>query len=238
MDKKPKNIAFFGDSLTHGVPGFSYFDILKEKLPQHKLFNLGKGGDTVISLFHRLVSLNLDFPMDIAFLWIGVNDVFVKTSPISPVIKRLRRQPWAKNHQEFQVYYVKILEYLCDKFTIIYTIPPLFIGEDRENPWNRELNTLSSIIAAMTNRCDNVEYTDLRQVFFSQLPSENISPYVPKSFLRILWDSFSLKTPKETEQKVNQRGLRFTLDGIHLNQTGAELAATIFLEKINKFSAS
>lgn len=53
-ETKQNIIAFFGDSLTEGSPGVSYFDILKDKLPNENLLNFGKGGDTVISLYKRI----------------------------------------------------------------------------------------------------------------------------------------------------------------------------------------
>ena len=51
-------IAFFGDSLTEGIPGASYFQILKDRLPNENLINFGKGGDTVISLYRRVRELD------------------------------------------------------------------------------------------------------------------------------------------------------------------------------------
>ncbi|MEJ2664475.1 MAG: hypothetical protein P8107_10610, partial [Spirochaetia bacterium] len=67
----PNTIAFFGDSLTEGFPGVSFFKLLKEKLPGHILKNFGKGGDTVIGLYRRIRKLNIAAPFDISFLWIG-----------------------------------------------------------------------------------------------------------------------------------------------------------------------
>ncbi|MBU1339511.1 MAG: SGNH/GDSL hydrolase family protein [Acidobacteria bacterium] len=87
-------IAFFGDSLTAGVPGASFFQLVRERLPGDELINYGKGGDTVISLYRRVRRLPVE-RMDIAFLWIGVNDVLVRVSPTYPVLKILRGQPWA-----------------------------------------------------------------------------------------------------------------------------------------------
>ena len=80
------NIIFFGDSLTEGIPGVSYYNILKEKLPQHNLGNCGKGGDTVISLLRRIKKMNISQTYDIAFLWIGTNDVLVHVSKKFPLI--------------------------------------------------------------------------------------------------------------------------------------------------------
>jgi hypothetical protein len=64
-------ILCFGDSLTRGFPGSSYFAILQEQLLEDTLFNYGKGNDTVVSLYRRISAVHFDQPLDIAFLWIA-----------------------------------------------------------------------------------------------------------------------------------------------------------------------
>lgn len=233
MDKSRLKIAFIGDSLTEGVVGASYFDILQDKLSQHELLNYGKGGDTVISLFRRLHEINLKLPLDIGFLWIGVNDVFVKTNWPFPLAKRLRGQPWAKSHTQFRDYYRSLLELLQDNITHIFTLPPLLIGEDIDNAWNKELTVLSKIIHDLSVSYPNVEFVDLREHIIPQLASKNISPYVPKSVFCVILDALFAKTPEELEKKALERGLHFTMDGVHLNKAGAENVADVLLEKIH-----
>jgi len=119
-------IAFFGDSLTEGIHGASYFEILKKKLPEHELLNFGKGGDTVISLYKRIQSLDMDSSFDMSFLWVGVNDILVKTSWIYPILKRIRRQPWAKNLEDFDYYYRSLLDFLKKTSHHLVTVSPPF----------------------------------------------------------------------------------------------------------------
>jgi lysophospholipase L1-like esterase len=236
LDKSSLRIAFFGDSLTEGIVGASYFEILQQKLPRHELLNCGKGGDTVISLYRRLRKMELVSSLDLGFLWIGVNDVFVRTSWTYPVIKRLRKQPWSKNRKEFREYYRKILDLLRHNMSYIYTVPPLLIGEDCDNPWNRKLQILSLIIREVSHSFSGIEFVDLRETIISQLPTRTIGLYVPKSFVRRILDVLFVKTPEEMEKKAAERGLSLTLDGVHLNSTGARLVAGVFLSKIEEFS--
>ena len=227
-------IAFFGDSLTEGFPGVAYIDLLKDRYPGHELFNFGKGGDTVISLKKRIKTLSLPAPFDIAFLWIGVNDVFVKTSWIYPSLKTLRRQPWAKNHEAFEIHYRKLLGFLREKTGWLIAVYPLLIGEDLKNPWNRELVELGRIIEKISGDFDFCKSMDLRKVFVPKINPESVSPYVPKSFLRILKDLLALKTTEAVEKQAILRGLQLTLDGIHLNGTGAALVAEAFSKAIEE----
>lgn len=226
-------IAFFGDSLTEGKIGASYFNLLRQKLPQDVLFNYGKGGDTVISLYRRLLQIDtMNAPMDLGFLWIGVNDVLVRTRRSFPLIKRLRKQPWAGDRLEFKEYYRSILEFLQDKIGRLVTLPPLFIGEDLDNPWNRELAALSDIIRDITGTFPHAGFLDLKKRFSSLLASKNTSPFVPKNIIGVVSDALFAKTPEELEKRAFARGLHFTIDGVHLNTAGAGMVAQAILEKI------
>jgi lysophospholipase L1-like esterase len=238
MDTKDKNlsevkrIAFFGDSLTEGFPGASYFEILKKRLPNCNLLNYGKGGDTVISLYQRLKSSQPNEPVDIAFLWVGVNDVFVKISSSYPIIKILKKQPWVREHEKFEHYYHLILEILCQGAKRIITVPPLFMGEDINNSWNKEIAELSGIIEKASASYENVEYLDLRKIIFPKLKDKKVSEYLPESATRVALDVILLKQKEQYDKKSSERGLLFTLDGVHLNSRGAEIVANIFLELI------
>lgn len=226
-------IAFYGDSLTAGIIGVSYIEILKKRLPDHTLINYGKGGDTVISLYRRIVAQNLLAPVDLIVLWIGVNDVFVNMSWTYPIIKRLEQQLWAKTLEEFAQYYRLILDLLCPLAKKVVTVPPLLIGEDIQNRWNQELDRLNGIIRELSVSRQNIDYLDLRTIAISRLASKPISPYVAKSAARIVLDAVALRDHRQIDQKSAERGLHFTLDGVHLNSAGAELVAEAFLRVMN-----
>ena len=228
---KRNRIAFFGDSLTEGIPGVSFFTILKERLPDDNLLNYGKGGDTVIALYKRIQQLNVNEEFDIAFLWIGTNDIFVKVSGIFPVIKTLLRQPWTKNTLEFSRYYRLILEWLSRKSKKIVAVSPLFLGEDLENIWNRDLKQLSEAIQQESKLYENVSYLNLRD-YFTVKSSDRNQKYVAKHALRVALDALLLKQKEQVDKKSFDRGLQYTLDGVHLNSRGAALISDIFYNLI------
>lgn len=68
-------IAFLGDSLTAGHPGASFLTRLRRLRPEHELLDYGRAGDTVPALLERLARTELA-AVDLAFLWIGTNDAF------------------------------------------------------------------------------------------------------------------------------------------------------------------
>jgi lysophospholipase L1-like esterase len=225
-------IAFVGDSLTEGRPGSSYFAILQERLAGHTLINLGKGNDTVVSLHRRLAKLRCGEPFDMVFLWIGVNDVSGGSPWPFQVVNTLLRQPCAKNLREFQACYRATLDLLCRNARRVIAVPPLLKGEDTGNPWNRDLAVLARTIEETVSHYEQVEYLDLRPIFAQKLADKLISAYVPRSVIRVALDALTLTGKEQVDRKATERGLHFTLDGIHLNSAGAGLVAEAFLGAI------
>ena len=229
------NIAFFGDSLTTGVPGVSFFQLIRERLQDDNLFNYGKGGDTVISLYHRVRKLSVE-KLDIAFLWIGVNDVLVRVSPGYPLLKLLRRQPWATHPDAFIRWYEKLVNLLEKQSSLVLAVPPLFIGEDVDNRWNRQLETLGFRIKDFCRGRNKTRHVDLRRTFLRKLGDKSVSPHIKKNAAAMVKSAlfpFSMKAGSPLES-----GLHYTVDGIHLNKNGAELVADCFLDEIGRSSAS
>jgi len=225
QNKQKMKIAFFGDSLTEGTIGASYFKILEEKLSKHNLINYGRNGEPVVGLYNRMTKLDI---------WIGTNDIFVNLKWHYPIMKTLAFQPWAQNYQEFKVYYKKILEMLKNRAGKIFTVSPLLIGEDVNNKWNKQLGELSAVIEKLSNTYENVEYIDLRSIFINKLSSRIISNYLPTSNTDSFFDYFTLKNDEEIDKKASERGLHFTIDGAHLNSHGAKIVADVLYKKLKE----
>ena len=234
-------ILFIGDSLTVGRPGASYFDILGQKLPGHTLVRYARGGDSVIDAYRRVSSLKFVDSFDLAFLWIGVNDVFVKLAPTFPLIRKVRRQRWAGDVGEFAGYYRATLDILCSQSRQVRTVSPLFLGEDMANRWHRQLDELASVIQALSREYANVAYLDLRSVFRAELtstPDGQSVGYLPTSAIRIGLDVLLLRSPAQIDRVARERCLQFTLDGAHLNSRGAAIVAGLFAAAVERVVGS
>jgi lysophospholipase L1-like esterase len=229
-------IAFFGDSLTFGAPGVSFLKLLEKTFPNHDLLNYGQGGDTALSLYRRIRELPAK-KYDMVFLWVGVNDELVHASWAYPLLKKLRSQPWAKNLKEFETTYRRLVDLLCSRTRSLVTVTPLLIGEDIHNPWNRNLARMAESIRKLGEEYSNVQCIDIRHEILPQLKGKDASSFFPRSVFRILRDMAKFKTGREVDAESKNRKLYFTLDGIHLNQKGAEIAAALFAEAIRNFEA-
>jgi lysophospholipase L1-like esterase len=225
-------IAFVGDSLTEGIPGSSFYAVLRKRLTGHTLVNLGKGNDTVISLYRRLTRSRFGDPFDIAFVWIGVNDI-AGGSPLSfQIVNALVRKPHATSRDEFRAYCQATLDLLCRHARRVIAVSPLLKGEDIHNPWNRELEVLARVIEELTSHYERAEYVDLRRVFVQRLAGRRITSYLPRSVIRVALDALTLRSDEQIDRQSAGRGLHLTLDGIHLNSVGAGLVTEMFLGAI------
>jgi lysophospholipase L1-like esterase len=226
-------IAFIGDSLTAGKPGSSYFAILRTRLASHTLVNLGRGNDTVVSLYRRLTRLHFGEPFDIAFLWIGVNDVALGSPWTFQAVGLLKRQPRSRNRDEFRAYYQATLELLRRHAHRVVAVSMALKGEDVASPCNRELEALSKVVQELASHSARTEYLDVRTVFTERLAGKRISNYLPSNVIRVALDALTLRSDEQIDKKSAERGLHLTLDGIHLNSAGAQLVADCFMSAYN-----
>ncbi len=220
-------VGFFGDSLTAGVPGVSYVDLLRERLPDMEMINYGRGGDSVIGTRERIEDLDLERFLDVAFVWTGVNDILPDVRPTFPATRRLLGEPWTRSSREFLEEYRRLLDRLCQIAEQIVCVPPLFIGEDPSSRWNRQLERLGRSIRALLRAFERTRFIDLRDSFPA---GDDVchSHFIRRSGLATVWEALTLRTPEEVDRVAEERGLCYTLDGVHLNSRGANVVADVF----------
>jgi lysophospholipase L1-like esterase len=226
------NIACYGDSLTAGIPGVSYVDILRQRWPQHTLLNYGRIDETVISLYWRITRQHLLMPVDVACLWIGTNDAIAVRSRAAAIYRMIRRQPQAQDAGEFQTYYRAILELLHAHAGQVVTASPLCIGEELSSPANQIVVRLSNVISQVSASYTNVRYLDLHAILGAKLAGKPISTYRAGSVSRVMLDALMLRSQMRIDRVAVRRGLHVTLDGVHLNSAGAQLVADAFMQAL------
>ncbi|MBD8037403.1 SGNH/GDSL hydrolase family protein [Solibacillus sp. A46] len=220
-------IALIGDSLTAGRPGVPFHTILEDKFPNITFVNLGKPGETVKSLYTRLLEKKLRDDYDLSFIWIGVNDVYSK-------LLSVQAQPVAKDYDEFQTYYEKVLALVIESSNKVVTVTPTVVGENTNNAPNNEIKELNHLIQSIAHKQTNVGFLDIQSAFLNHLSAVNSSDYISTKVLSVMTDVLFYKKPSRIDKKSKKRGLHLTLDGIHLNSTGAQLVADIYTAEIER----
>lgn len=161
MQAKKTRIIFFGDSITEaGARDNGYIVRMQKALSgrgvnQYELTGAGIGGNKVYDLYLRLEEDVLANSPDVVVIWIGVNDVWHKTSSGT-----------GTDFDKFQKFYAAIIKKLQEKSIRIVLVTPAAIGEmtDCSNTQDGDLNKYSKAIRKMAadNKCTLI---DLRKTF-------------------------------------------------------------------------
>lgn len=161
MQKKTR-VLFFGDSITQaGVGPQGYITKLNQMLKdknldaQYELLGAGIGGNKVYDLYLRMDSDVIAKSPDIVVIWVGVNDVWHKSSFGT-----------GTDPDKFQRFYETIIKKLQAKNIKVFLTTPSTIGErtDNSNQQDGDLNFYSNIIRKLASTM-NCGLIDLRKAF-------------------------------------------------------------------------
>ncbi len=164
-----KKIVFFGDSITQmGVNKGGYIDLLKNYVQEngwsksYELIGAGIGGNKVYDLYLRLEEDVLAKKPTHVLIYVGINDVWHKTSGIGTHITT------------YEKFYEAMIKKLQQKKIKVLLCSPSVIGEksDGTNPQDADLEAYSAVVKklAATYSCALV---DLRQAFTAYEKTHN-----------------------------------------------------------------
>lgn len=168
---KKTKILFFGDSITQaGVNKGGYIDrintYLKDKSLDRKyeLIGAGIGGNKVYDLYLRMENDVLAKKPDVVVIYIGINDVWHKTSGVGTDIKK------------YETFYVAIIKKLQAKKIKVALGTPTVIGEkkDNGNAQDADLNAYSDVVRRLATTY-NCPLVDLRKAFLDYEQANNSS---------------------------------------------------------------
>ena len=176
------------------MPGVGYMRFLPALLPECEFINEGACGDTVGGL-HRRVRQMRHAPAELALVWIGTNDA-------------CRLEPGSELVRWFGEDYERLLVDALPLARRVATVPPLVIGLEPLDYWNRLLEEMAHAIRMKTGRHEGAEFLDLRR-------------------------EFAVRTGAGPELWLD-----YTEDGAHLNVAGAEVVAGVFADCIGRVTGT
>lgn len=159
---KPLRVIFFGDSITQaGVGPSGYITKLNAMLDknglknQYELIGAGIGGNKVYDLYLRLEDDVLSKQPDVVLIYIGVNDVWHKSS-----------HGTGTDADKFVKFYNTLIKKIQAANAKIILCTPAVIGEktDFSNEQDGDLNAYSSMIRNIAQK-NNLPLCDLRKAF-------------------------------------------------------------------------
>ncbi|MDI9882368.1 SGNH/GDSL hydrolase family protein [Flectobacillus longus] len=161
---KPKKVIFFGDSITQaGVKPNGYITRIGEMLASknlasnYELIGAGIGGNKVYDLYLRLESDVLEKKPDVVFIYVGVNDVWHKTTSGT-----------GTDPDKFVKFYQALVDKIKANGAKVVLCTPAVIGEknDFSNPQDGDMNHYSTLIRKLAEK-NNLPLVDLRKAFLA-----------------------------------------------------------------------
>jgi len=162
LKPKTQKVIFFGDSITQqGARPGGYIMKMKDELEKkglssdYDLIGAGVGGNKVYDLYLRMDDDVLAQKPDIVFIWIGVNDVWHKTTSGT-----------GTDPDKFEKFYSAIINKMLDQHIKIFLVTPAVIGErtDFTNQQDGDLNAYSQIVRNLAQKF-HTGLVDLREIF-------------------------------------------------------------------------
>lgn len=167
---KPLRVIFFGDSITQaGVNPTGYITQMGEMLKaknqgsQYELIGAGIGGNKVYDLYLRLEDDVLSKKPDVVFIYVGINDVWHKTSSGT-----------GTDPDKYVKFYEALIKKMKAQNIRVIVCTPTVIGErnDASNAQDGDLNQYSKLIREIATR-NNLQLCDLRKYFQDYLIQNN-----------------------------------------------------------------
>lgn len=164
-----KKVVFFGDSITQmGVNAGGYIDQLKNQLAtqgkasQYELIGAGIGGNKVYDLYLRVQEDVLDKKPDVVVVYIGINDVWHKTSGTGT------------DKDKYEKFYRALITLFQKNKIRVVLCTPTVIGEklNGANPQDADLNAYGDVVRSLAKE-KNCQLVDLRQLFMQYLSQHN-----------------------------------------------------------------
>ncbi|PUZ30603.1 G-D-S-L family lipolytic protein [Chitinophaga costaii] len=168
---KVKKIVFFGDSITQmGVQPGGYVDLIKSNLlkqgnKNYEVVGAGIGGNKVYDLYLRMDDDVLAQHPDITVIWVGVNDVWHKSSFGT-----------GTDPDKFVKFYTAIIKKLQEHHSKVIVVTPATIGEKKngENKQDSDLDKYSESIRQLA-AAQQIPVVDLRKIFTEYEATHNTS---------------------------------------------------------------
>lgn len=159
---KKKKVVFFGDSITAaGIRPGGYIKLMDSLIAEqglsgdYELVGAGIGGDKIYDLYLRMEEDVLKKNPDIVIIYVGVNDVWHKTSSGT-----------GTDYNKFGRFYEAVVNKLQAAGIKAIVCTPAVIGErnDNSNQQDGDLNLYSNWIRSYTAK-NNLPLVDLRSAF-------------------------------------------------------------------------
>ncbi len=232
-------ILFIGDSITRGTVGVSYVKRIARENPKWQVENAGVNGETLFKIAARLKEkLQAGQTYDSIILQAGYNDIILPALAQKGFLFRLTHNHLIrKNYHpltavaDFEQTYRNLIEY-CQAHSSAKLIITTMgcINENQQFALNTQRWHYNQVIRDLAHKynCGLADPAIMIDQVLSQLDTRD---YCLQHFLNSAWlDLWQCTILGRADNLSKNRRLHLTIDGVHLNTSGAQL----FKEEIDK----
>ena len=213
----------FGDSITKGVPGVSYLNYLDTT----RFINRGVGGDTLTTMTKRLIPFLHNKSNLKIIIEIGANDLLlpylVQSSPAWKRTINLKQKAPIEDSKSFYSSFERLINLCLVHRLIIVNIPCL--GETFNSHLNQNVDQHNYQIKALCTNY-NIPLVDFNHW---QKQHQILEPtyFISQHPIDVLIDTVMTTHLEKSTHLSNKRNLMMTIDGVHLNEFGAQHLASM-----------
>ncbi|RYY53775.1 MAG: hypothetical protein EOO09_16825 [Chitinophagaceae bacterium] len=227
-------VLFIGDSITNGSRGVSFTKLVRVSDRSLTIVNKGVNGEPLYNIADRLIRLlKKDAAFDHIIIQAGINDLL-----LPELEKRGGLFKWSvgreRKHdtrplddpQKFRTLYTVLLKeirhYSKAKVTLVNISR---INEEASPQFLALQRSFNEVIADLAGQA-NYRLADVSGAFEEILSKQANTPYLCEGFWNTsLFDWLRCLLPGGADKLAVKRGLRLTIDGVHLNSSGARIYA-------------
>jgi lysophospholipase L1-like esterase len=218
-----------GDSITRGVVGVCYVDILAERFPAMQFMNAGINADLSETLLRRVGDIIAVQP-DVVTIMIGTNDVNAQLSQENKHIYVSRgKLTGVASLERYRANLTALVRQIRAATPArIALLSPPFIGEDLTHPANAAVAAHAQAACEVAH-AEGVMYLPIHETFCGLLAAlPNHQPRVrPEGFAKVMVRAIQryYLLSRSWDALAHEQGMRYTFDCLHITRAGADVIA-------------
>jgi len=229
-----KTWLLLGDSHTYGQSGFAICEALSAARPQVRVVNGGVNADLAWNLAERL-EMALDPRPDLIHVLIGTNDVNAGLHPDHAAgYMRDKGVPTVPTPDFYRQQLRRVFKRLNESGAELYAsqIPP--IGDDAVSVWNAAVRHHNRILTEEADAA-GVRVLPLYERLIADVDRSRVRPIDRLDWGQWIPDSQRLhdEVGLSWDAIADQRALRLTHDGLHLNERAGQIWLNLLLQEFD-----
>ncbi|RKD31209.1 SGNH/GDSL hydrolase family protein [Thermohalobacter berrensis] len=234
-----KKILYVGDSITEGISGVNYVKYIEKEFPNYLHINQGLGGDTLLGISNRLMSLLENEEFNYIVFEAGHNDIIIPYFEkqgllLKMTAKKLRSRGSIptdiNNFKEVLENKMREIKKITNAEIILTTLS--CIGEVLNSDLNNKRAVINRSIKEVAKKY-KCKIANVGDAFDEKLRRVDSGNYLLGGFYKLmLIDPIFSKKNKWAEKISRHRKLYLTIDGVHINGEGAKIYANEIIETL------